>query len=217
MTSQALIQRAINKGYGIAAQILGVQYEHYRANGPMRPISTQTHLGHLNADFDLDAKFSYTKPTSWGKEAFYGLFDLTGVQTGDYLVGPRGTFFVSTIEPLKPSLCMFTNAVLSGLRFPNELAVGAGYYGGAIREQGVSVLEGWPATVLRLGSRVIRGEADLPSDPHMPWWEIWLPDVPGLLLETADLLLDENSRPYLISGVERTQMGLRINAIQATT
>lgn len=217
MTSQALIQRAINKGYGIAAQILGARYEQYRPSGPLRPISTQTHLGHLNADFDLDPKFGYAKPTSWGKEIFYGLFDLTHIRTGDYLVGPRGTFFVSTIEPLKPSLCMFTNSTLSGIRFPNELSSGPRYYGGAIRAEGVNLIEGWPATVLRLGSRVMRGEADLPSDPHMPWWEIWLPDVPDVLLETGDLLMDENSRPYLISGMERTQMGLRVNAIQATT
>lgn len=216
MTYQPVIQRAINKGYKIAAQVTGMRYELYRPTSPVRPISAQTHLLHLNADFDVTPTFLYEKTTTWGKEIYYGLFDMTNVRPGDYLVGPRGTFFVSIIEPLKPSLCMQTTSVVSGLRFPNELAAGSTYYGAAIRAQGITIIEDWPVTILRLGSRVMRGSVDLPSDPHMPWWEIWMPDIPGALLETGDLLLDENGRPYLISGMERTPLGLRINAIQAT-
>ena len=75
----------------------------------------------------------------------------------------------------------------------------------------------WPATVLRLSSKVARGEANLPEDPHYPWWEVYLPNIPGFLLESGDLLLDVEDKPYNVSSVEKTQMGIRITAFQATT
>jgi hypothetical protein len=86
-----------------------------------------------------------------------------------------------------------------------------------VRSQAYVILTEWPATILRLGSRIARGEANLPDDPHLPWWEMFLPNTPSLLLESGDLLTDENGRTYNASAVEKTQLGIRITAFQATT
>ena len=63
MTNQAQIQSHINKGFGIAAKILGVPYQQYRATVPTEPaISPQTLIGSLNAGFDVVATFPFEKP-----------------------------------------------------------------------------------------------------------------------------------------------------------
>src|ERR1700722_19714522 len=46
----------------------------------------------------------YGKPNKYGKPTWYALVDGTNLEVGDYFVGPEGTFFVATLQPLLPIL-----------------------------------------------------------------------------------------------------------------
>ena len=170
-----------------------------------------------NFAIDITATYTYSKPTPWAKEQYYSLFDLSGVLPGDYFVGQEGTYFIADIEPLKPALTMKTTNLMGVLRpIGDEASFGPDYYGGLTRANATGILNDWPVTILRLGSRLMRGEANLPSDPHMPWWEIFMP-TPPIPLMTGDQGVDDTGRPFMFSAVEVTQLGTRITAFQATT
>jgi hypothetical protein len=47
---------------------------------------------------------NYRKPNGYGRALWYGVFDGSSIQVGDYLIGPGGTFFVSTMQKLLPIL-----------------------------------------------------------------------------------------------------------------
>jgi hypothetical protein len=106
MVSQATIQSKISYGFGKAASIIGASYAQYRCATYDSPIQSTYQVGALFAAFDVAPSFQFISPSKIDIDVYFGMMDLTNVQTGDYLVGPQGTFFVSYIEPLKPPICV---------------------------------------------------------------------------------------------------------------
>lgn len=208
MANQASIQAHINYGYGRAAAYLGASTSQYRPTDPQNPLGNQ--IGTLMADFDVDPKFSHSKPSKYNNPLFYGMFDATSVQVGDYLAAPMGTFFVATFEPNKPPLCVECNTTITAVR-PQALAPSPSFYGGDQQVGFTPLLSGWPASVLQ-AYRGERGEVRLPSDTRMPWFAILLPVFSGVTLEAADKVTDAVGRTYTLSSCELTSLGWRLTA-----
>jgi hypothetical protein len=69
-----------------------------------------------------------------------------------------------------------------------------------------------------VGQKSDKGPVDLPGDVRNPSWLILLPPLPGnVYLRSADVITDEQSRRYVISSAELTDLGWRISAMQVLT
>jgi hypothetical protein len=125
MVSQATIQSKISYGFGKAASIIGASYAQYRCATYDSPIQSTYQVGALFAAFDVAPSFQFISPSKIDIDVYFGMMDLTNVQTGDYLVGPQGTFFVSYIEPLKPPICVRCPYLMTVTRNASRIASGA--------------------------------------------------------------------------------------------
>lgn len=216
MVDQSYIQSKINFGYGKAATFLGAPYKQYRPTDPLNPLGNL--LGTIMADFDIDPVFSHKAPAPFGKPLYYGLYDGTNVQVGDYLIasGDNRTFFVAGMEPNKPPLCVYCNRIIA-INRPQPQPIGDGYYGGDIRRGGETpLMTGWPASALQ-GVRGEKGPANLPGDTRMPWANFLLPSFALVTIEQADLVSDDIGRTFTVSSSELTELGWRLTAILADT
>ena len=203
------IQAQINAGYGIAASVLGTPCPQYRATSPANPLSTQ--IGTLQAAFDVDPKFSFAKPSAYGKAFWYGLFDPTNCLVGDYLVGPAGTFFIASIEPLHPTECVQCNHVLSFTRPTSNRALGRVHgLDGDTRSTETPTMTGWPASLLQ-GTKGEKPDTGIPGEARDPWFAVLLPAVTGVSIDTDDITTDENGNRYQISSTELTPKGWRLS------
>jgi hypothetical protein len=106
MSLLATIQNAINIGAGLGASVIGQSCAQYRCTVFDSPITATYQVGTLFAAFDTRPTLTFIESSKPLLDVFYGYFNLTNVQSGDYLVGPQGTFFVSNIEPLKQPVCI---------------------------------------------------------------------------------------------------------------
>lgn len=210
---QSGIQAKINYGYGKAANYLGSSTVQYRPLSALNPLAAQVQT--FLADFDIDPLFSHKAPAPYAKPLFYGLFDATYVQVGDYLVSSAGTFFVAAMEPSKPPLCVRCNVTISVLQ-ANDNPPGPNYYSGDRRQISATLMAGWPASVLQ-GIRGEKGPVSLPGDVRMPWFNILVPSFPGVDLTSADQITDETGRALTIGSVELTPLGYRLTAQLADT
>lgn len=215
MANAATIQRHIYRGYAISAQHLGTAYSQYRPTAAdltgLAPIST-TLLASFNAE-----DMTYSKPNKYAKPTWYALVDGTQTQVGDYLIGAAGTFFIAAQQALLPILAVECNRVLSFARPQAQAQFGAvtNYEGNTPATQ-TPLATGWHASVLQ-GTKGEKNEVGLPSDTRTPWWAILLPSIPGVTLQTGDLISDDIGRRYVLSSVELTDLGYRCTAQQAQT
>jgi hypothetical protein len=146
--------------------------------------------------------------------------DITGVMLGDYLVKPNGeTYFVATLDDFDPVRMVMCNTVVN-ITSPASMAT-TGYnpgYGGDIAAQEPVVATGWPAALIK-GPRGETGDAKLPGDVKLPWEEMLLPAIPGVVLRN-DMIVTYNdgaeNRRLILSLVELTSLGYRCTAILET-
>lgn len=197
------IQARLNRGYGIAASRLGVPYTQYRPTGASDPLANS--LGSLFVGFDKDPRFSHKSPNAYGAATYYGLFDATNVQIGDYLVGPFGTFYVATFEPDKPPMLVICNRTLTITR----PAPSGNYDGDTLPE--TTLMASWPASILIRNHGDRAGER-LPDDTRTGWYQVLLPAVAGVEIAEADRLTDDSGHLYTVSSTELTLLGWRLTA-----
>lgn len=217
---QTGIQAKVAYGYLKAATYLGATFTQYRPDGPANPISDANQIATLKAAFDPDAKFSFAKPSGYGKPVYFGLFDPSHVQVGDYLVhDTQGTYFLAGFEPIKPPMCVQCNRTLTFTR-PGPPKIGPNAYGGPLPSDAVVMLTAWPASVLK-GTKGDKGDTGtlLPGDVRQAWVEILLPSVGGVQIRAGDQIVDDQAIPmhYTVSGAELTDLGYRIEAAGALT
>lgn len=210
---QAGIQTKVHYGYRKAAQYLGAPFNHYRPIDPLYPLDEK--LGTVMADFDTSPVFSYKNPGKYASAVYYGLFDGTNVLHGDYLIKPDETdkWFVAGIEPNKPYLCVRCNQVIS-IKRPSAAQPNRSYYGGGRRTDEDLLMEGWPASILQ-GTKGERGIVDLPGDTRMSWIIVLLPSALEMSIRAFDRLYDDAGRAWVLSSVERTNLGWRLTASMA--
>lgn len=207
------IQQVVYRGYAISAAKIGLPYAQYRPVSSditaLAPISTSL-LASFNAE---DMK--YGKPNKYGKPTWYALLDGTQTQVGDYLVGAAGTFFIAAQQPLLPILAVECNRTLSFARPQAQSDVGAvTNYEGNTPDTQTPLATGWYASVLQ-GTKGEKNEVALPSDVRTPWWAMLFPAIPGVTLQSGDLVSDDIGRRYILSSVELTDLGYRCTAMQA--
>jgi hypothetical protein len=236
--NSAKIQARIYKAYGKAAKALGTTHKFYRpdnlavndssggflldddggiviADGYIVPFGQPAYQS-ISASFNSE-DMKYGKPNKYGHPTWYGVFDGTNVDVGDYVIGAAGTFFVAAMQPMLPILVVECNRTASVLRPQQQTGVGAvGYYGGNTPAAEKLLMKGWPCSILQ-GTKGEKNEVNLPGDTRAPWWTILMPYSMGVVLRTSDIITCDLKRRYIISSAELTDLGWRISASLAVT
>ncbi len=214
----AKLQSRIYKGYGKAAKRLGVSYDIARPIYPANPLGNI--VGSLLASFNAE-DWKYIKPNKYGKATWYGLFDATTTQVGDYLLGPQGPFFIAAQQLHLSVLCVGCNRSVALMRAPEGAsAVGAQAYGGVCASESGAALgdidsngcmvSGWPASVL-FGGRQAHG-TELPMSVSNACFQILLPASVPEVISASDIFVDDLGRRFQADACELTDLGWRVNA-----
>jgi hypothetical protein len=208
---QAKLADRLGRANGIAARVLGAPHDLYRPGSAMNPLDLANRVLRLPAAFPPDLKFA--KPAGYGTSLVMGVFDSSATQPGDYLAGPSGTYFIASQRPLLPVLCVLANRTVSFGRPAAPASVGANAYGGVSVASASLLAANWPASVL---SNSAGQQGLLPSDATIPTWVILLPTMP-VSLRSADLVMDDLGRNFVVASAEQSALGWRITANQAAT
>lgn len=210
MVDVTLVQTKINNGYAKAAAVLGSAYLLYRAAGPNNPLATE--IGSLNAWLTTDPALKGQAPMAFGKPQWFAAMQRDVLMVGDYLIGPAGTFFVSSLDDPAPVGLIYCNKIISADRLLDALPLGASAarFGTSLQNR-QSFMMGWPACVLQLGGgeKMTETGMGLPSDAKLPSMTILLPAC-APQMRFNDLLTDEDGQAMMITSAEITKLGWRI-------
>lgn len=209
------LQDLIHRGLNSAARVIGADTCAYRPSGPVRPLDPANRFLRLRAAFSV-RDGSFTQGNRHGDALWYGVFDAAYTRPGDYLVQGQSVWFVAAQRRLHPVLCVQTNRIVSFSRPAAPLATGVNDYGGITAETNLPLLTDWPASVFASAGRG-HPEADLPSDVSVPYWNVLLPAIAGVLLRPADIIVDDLCRQAVVASAELTDLGWRVTAKQANT
>lgn len=217
----ARMQDKLNRGYAKAASKIGFDYRQYRPQVGLAALDEAGFLAVLKASFDANAN-KYSLPQTFGKPVWTGLWNGALTRPGDYLTDGTTTFFIASQRPLLPMQAVECNATVS-LHRPSDGPAPEpdhGYqegYGGDVQdnEQSVSLL--YPCSLLGSG-RSESTATGLPSEGRSDQgMSVILPLLPGdMHIELGDVLREQDGTRYLVTGVEWTRMGWRLNAVQTT-
>jgi len=215
------LQDKIYSGYAKAALRLGLDNVQYRPAGSGNPLAVAG--APVKASFNAE-DMQYGRANKYGAAVWWGLFDGRLTQTGDYLDGPQGTFFVASQQLHLPIQLVQCNRRVKLSRAAVQSGVGAVGYGGPCGTSGDTVLlgdagdpaaTGWPASILLFGQRE-RNLSGLPGAVQQLGWRILLPaSVPAsVVIQASDILIDDMGRRYAVQGAELTDMGWRITSTE---
>jgi hypothetical protein len=215
MVDLTTIEEKINFGSGIAARVIGQAVTQYRAQNIQSPLDISGYVAIFYAAFDSDPLLTLKKPIKVGRDVFYMIANTSTLAVGDYIVGPEGTFFVASLEPMRPPVVIRTNAVLSLVRPQSTSVAGLGPPGADSASTETTVFSGWPASVLMTG-RGGQGDVNLPGDIGMGGWQILLPALFGIEIRGSDILVEATGLRRVVSAAELSSMGWRIDVVQET-
>jgi hypothetical protein len=204
------LQNLISKGWGVAARRLGTPFVVFRPRGICNPLATLNRVIKLNAVFNAEDE-SLRRVAGYGDAVWWGVFDSLYTQPGDYLSGLdlRGNaarYFICAQRPLLPSQCVKVNRTVNILRPPAPLSGG---YGGMVLEAAVTVIDGWPASVLAQSARI---SGTLPES-RFGLWTMLLPQLPAAIL-AGDVVTDDAGRTFLVASAEQSDLGWRLTIKQ---
>jgi hypothetical protein len=216
----AKLQARINSGYGHAARVIGYTFGVYRPASPFRtPIEAAAKVASLPAEFLVyGAGFNFEKQSSYKQPTYNGLFDPTLTKVGDYLFHPtQGTYFIAGLAAHVPPLCVGCNRTISITRAGSTKGFGAqAAYSGADPAKDQDVLVQWPASII-YDARGKSGENVMPMDLPSPFFNVLLPPTTGVDIRGGMVIIDDQTRRYLIGAAENSALGWRISAQQAVT
>ncbi len=207
------LQAKYNSAMGRAASVIGEAVRQYRPANPMAPLDGSGYTNSFNAAFDADPALSFNKPAVVGRYLFYLLADATTLAVGDYIAAPQSTYFVGSMEDLRPPVVLRTNAVLSLVRPEESVRAGLAPPGGDSLSSEVTLFAGWPSAMLIAGGGG-HGDVDLPGDAGMGSWQILLPALFGIAIRGSDILVDQTGLRHVVTAAELSPMGWRIDAQQ---
>lgn len=207
------INAKINAGRAKVAQRLGQSCALYRPLTAAAPLGNQ--IGTVLAAFNA-GDGTYGKPNLYGDSTWFADLDGTQTQPGDILVRTLDgqVFFVAAQQPLLPIVVVGCERTVTVRRQQQRSGVGVQGYGGSTAANEAVLLSGWPASILQ-GTKGERAASGLPGDVRSPWWSILMPLVPGVQLQTGDIMTCDLGRRYAISSAEITDLGWRITAAQS--
>lgn len=209
----ATINAKIYAGRAQAALRLGLDYQLFRPTAAINPLTAS--LLTMKAAFNSGDN-NYGKPNLYGDPVWFGDFDGRLTQRGDYLVRGTQTYFVAGMQPLLPIVCVDCNRVMSLVREPATPTAGALPYGGESSDTQVTILSGWPAAVIA-GGRGENSGTTIPSAARNGGYKILLPVSVPVQINASDVLICDLGRRYVIETAELTDLGYRIQAIEAHT
>ncbi len=214
------VQPAVNSGYFICASLLGNPCDRYTASSNNNPISEIDHQDVTYVLFAFDPGFLLKKPRDYKSVQMYGCYDRTSTLVGDYLVDQTNQqiYFINSQESITPNGVILCNATFTFYR-PTAQIVGGyrgnGYvnkdlnsYGGNTTNLGNPLAANWPASLI-LGTKGERAQVNIPNQSREPWYIAKLPIIPGVSLQTDDLVIF-GIRRFLISGCELSELGLNL-------
>jgi len=216
-------EKKINQKFGRAARQLGFLYRVSRPVFVHEPLSNV--IAEQYASWSKKDDYEYSHAQDYGKSKWTGIYDATSIKEGDYFIGRNGPFFVASQFGLLPRLCIGCNRTIISSRMVSEPdEVGALPYSGLCVAEGVPTLGtlnedgtlryGWPASIL-FGNQSQKIQSGLVSGSfNQIGYEILLPNSPLLDIRNGDVLVDNLANRYQVQGVEQTNLGIRINAIE---
>jgi len=214
------IQAKVYAGYAKAASVIGVSYNQYR------PLSASSPLGNLVATLlaalDSSSSYKFREPNGYGDPTWFALLNDATTQTGDYLQGAGGTYFIAGKQFLLPVILVECNRFCRITREAPLNTVGALPYSGINQAADTDILgtrgvptSYWPCSIL-VGGRSDKANT-LPADVRNEGWKILLPPSVPILLKAGDIVSDDLNKRYVITGAELTDLGYRITAQEAHT
>ncbi len=209
----ATLQTKIYSGYAKAAKRLGVDTQIFR---PLQADSPFLHsITMLQASFTAE-DVRYGKARQYGQAAWYGLFEGSQTQAGDYLVRGGSIWFIASQALHLPILCVACHRKIKISRPMNQTAVGALPYQGRIEAKQQVVLgaeTAWPASLL-LGARQDAG-LTLPASVKEAGWVALLPISVPIVIQPGDVITDDLARRYTIYAAELSELGWRLQMKEA--
>lgn len=226
MVDAIRIQSHIYKGYGKAAERLGLPFSIKRPTSTTDPLENE--VGVVKVSLNAE-DFRYGKPNKYGKPTWYAVMDGTTSRVGDYLVGadlagrPQ-IFFIATQQPLLPILVVECNGSIRISRTTASVGeVGPTSYSGVCDDSGDAedVIgkadgEGWPASLI-FGTGRLKNDSAMPAGTFEQLvWQIRLPaSIPDdIVITPGDILTDDLNRKFVTNGAEKTALGWRVNATE---
>ena len=207
------LQDRIYWGLNRVADKIGQAADAYRPAGPRRPLDPSNRYLHLKAAFGRsDGNFS--KAVGYGEPLWRGYFDASYTQVGDYLVSGSDVWFIAAQQSMLPVECVKANQLVSITRPPTPDT--GSTYGSATSAPDETILCGWPASLLGIGSRD-RPPAQLPGDTTLSTWTAYLPVTPGITIHVADFVTTEEGGKGIVAAVESTDLGWRLDIRRVST
>ena len=216
MVNLTTIRARVNVGLGRAASVFGNVTTQYRPVDPLDPLGAAAIVGTLQAAFDEDPRFGFVRPARYRQSMFHVLADATDLVVGDYLSGPDGVFFIVSVESVKAAAAVRTTATLALVRPVGGILAGANPPGGDGLATEITMLQGWPASMLAAGQGG-SNDVNLPGDLRMGRWEVLLPRVAGAEIRSSDILVDQDAVRHVVMSAEASSLGWRIQATQEAT
>ena len=205
------IQAKINYGQGKAAQYLGNSFDVYRAASAVNPLAAPNKFKTMRAQFTPFAdSFKFGKASTYDSDLYNGMFDATGLQPWDIFVSSIfGTFFIASLEALVPPFCIGAGRTLTIKRPAGAAAVGAVAYAGRNSPSETTIMDSWPASLI-MNRIAAKGQSMLPNDIGEPAFKVIMPQFPGVLIKTSDVVYDDIGIRYLVSMAELSPLGWRL-------
>lgn len=214
--SGSQFEAVFNIGPTICGSILGSPYKQYRPSGANNPLGPDNLLATISGWITADKAGKGNTAANYAKPVWFGMFDPTQTQVGDYLVGPLGTFFIASQNVPQPFQVVLCNHLVSITQPAIQTSFGAQPYGGDIVGTEIPLAAEWPCSMLQ-GTKGEQGTSRLPGDVKQPWDIILLPPIPGVNLRNNFIATDETSQRHIMSSTELSALGWRITAALATT
>lgn len=211
----ATLQAKIYAGRGKAAAKIGLTCNAFRPFLGQDPMRNQ--VGSLPVALNSGDR-TYQNPNEPGDPIWYGDFDGTKVQVGDYLqrVSDGGIWYVAALQPLLPILLIECNRRVRVSRLQQPVAAGVVGYGGVTEGTEVDVIGApsqlWPASILFGGK--IEKQATTPMTAKMSGFRILLPTSVTVPVQAGDFITDDLGNRYIVDGAEGSDSLWRINAQQ---
>jgi hypothetical protein len=196
------LQDLIAKGAGASARKLGSPYTVYRPKGANQPTRPQNRVIDVCAAFSAEGSGLPQGP-DYGQALWWGNFDASYTQAGDYLVGSYATYFIARQWPSLPIQCVLTNRVVTIVR---PLPAQQGNYSGFFASPGELVISNWPASLLASGSHSVGLR---PGETRLASWDLLLPGLPVDLM-VADVVSDDIGGHYVVGSAEQSSLGWRL-------
>ena len=212
MNTQGIIAK-LNAGYGKLGNAVGSPMSFYRVQDPQQsPVTPGNLIGTQNVLISAQADFALSKPGLFNQIVFYGAFDATASEVGDYLVDSRGTtYFIVGLQALTPFALVKCNATVS-IQRASAQALTADSSGYAVRSPisnaASDLAVNWPVSIVQ-GTKGEKDVEAISDSERLPLYQLTMPAIAGAGLETTDSVQDSNGVNYVVTSPYLSEQGIK--------